>query len=93
MTTAPRGDTLPEKVLQCLLTGWRAGRERHGVEPDQGPEQLYEVVLAAGDELADPALELGGQGPKRAPTRKEVPGSKGAPTMASAFWRSCWGAA
>jgi hypothetical protein len=48
-------------LQRLLLTGWRAGRERHGIEPDQGPEQLDEVVLAAGDVLADPALELEGR--------------------------------
>ena len=62
VTVAPRGETFAQKALQrLLLTRRRARRERHGFEPDQGPEQLDEVVLAAGDVLADPALELGGR--------------------------------
>jgi hypothetical protein len=59
---APHGETLDQKALQRrLVRRRRARRERHGFEPDQGPEQLDEVVLAAGDVLADPALELGGR--------------------------------
>jgi hypothetical protein len=48
-------------LQRLLLTRRRARRERHGFEPDQGQEQLDEVVLAAGDVLAAPALELGGR--------------------------------
>jgi hypothetical protein len=53
-TVTPQGDVVD-------LAGWSAGRERHGVEPDQGPEQRDEVVLAVVDMLADPTLELGGR--------------------------------